>query len=109
MKRFLNLSVVLLVFLAFSCSSSHSSNDSDMFHDEDIVSQDSEIQDDDSDAQDSEIVDDYDENAELIYPDPVCIYIYPGQEDSKLCFGPVKTNVKCKANPKENEYVSNRV
>ncbi len=61
MKRFLNLSVVLLVFLVFSCSSSHSSNDSDMFHDEDIVSQDSEIQDDDSDAQGSEIVDDYDE------------------------------------------------
>ena len=60
MKRFLNLSVVLLVFLAFSCSSSHSSNDSDMFHDEDIVSQDSEIQDDDSDAQGSEIVDDSD-------------------------------------------------
>ena len=32
-----------------------------MFHDEDIVSQDSEIQDDDSDAQGSEIVDDSDE------------------------------------------------
>ena len=61
MKRFLNLSVVLLVFLVFSCSSSKSQNDSDMFHDEDIDSQDSEIQDDDSDAQGSEIVDDYDE------------------------------------------------
>ena len=105
MKRFLNLSVVLLVFLVFSCNSSHSSNDSDLIPDSDIDSDDTETVDDDSDLQDSEIVDDSDEYNEPIYPDPVCIYIYPGQEDSKLCFGPVKTDVKCKANPKENEYV----
>ena len=52
MKRFLNLSVVLLVFLAFSCSSSHSSNDSDIIPDEDIDSQDSEIVDDSNEISD---------------------------------------------------------
>ena len=46
MKRFLNLSVVLLVFLLFSCSSSHSSNDSDIIPDADADTQDSETQDD---------------------------------------------------------------
>ncbi|MBQ3367324.1 hypothetical protein IJG44_00320 [bacterium] len=46
MKRFLNLSVVLLVFLVFSCSSSHSSTDSDVIPDTDTDSQDSEIVDD---------------------------------------------------------------
>ena len=61
MKRFLNLSVVLLVFLVFSCSSSKSQNDSDMIPDEDIDLQDSEIQDDDFDSQYAEIVDDSDE------------------------------------------------
>ena len=108
------LGVLGLVFLIFSCSSSHSSNDSNIIPDEDIDSDDIETVDADSDSQDSEIVDDSDElpDEEIdpvypdpVYPDPVCIYIYPGQEDSKLCFGPVKTNVKCKANPKENEYV----
>ena len=110
MKKVLNLLVILLVFLVFACSSSKSQNDSDILPDEDIDSQDSETQDDDSDSQSSEIVDDSDETpdeyVEPVYPDPVCIYIYPGQEDSKLCFGPVKTDVKCKANPKENEYVT---
>ena len=110
MKKVLNLLVVLLVFLVFSCSSSHPSNDKDILPDEDIESQDSETRDNDSDSQDSEIVDDSDElpdeEIDPIYPDPVCIYIYPGQEDSKLCFGPKKTNVKCRVNPKENEYVT---
>ena len=58
MKRFLNLSVVLLVFLAFSCTSSHSSNDSDIISDEDIDSQDSEIVDD------SDTVSDQDNNSD---------------------------------------------
>ena len=106
MKRFLNLSVVLLVFLLFSCSSSKSRNDTDILPDSDADSDDTETVDDDSDSQDSEIVDDSDEYIEPVYPAPVCIYIYPGQEDSKLCFGPVKTDVKCNANPKENEYVT---
>ena len=64
MKKVLNLLVVLLVFLIFPCSSSHSSNDTDMIPDEDIDSQDSETQDDDSDAQDSEFVDDSDETSD---------------------------------------------
>ena len=110
MKKVLNLLVVLLVFLIFSCSSSKSQNDSDILPDSDADTQDSETRDDDSDSQSSEIIDDSDEtpNEEIdpIYPEPVCIYIYPDQEDSKLCFGPVKTDVKCNANPKENEYVT---
>ena len=101
--------ILFLIFLLFSCSSSKSQNDSDMIPDEDVDSQDSENQDDDSDSQSSEIVDDSDETPDEeidpIYPDPVCIYIYEGDEESKLCFGPVKTDVKCKANPKENEYI----
>ena len=109
MKRFLNLSVVLLVFLIFSCSSSKSQNDSDILPDVDADSDEIETLDDDSDSQYSEIIDDFDEtqdqDGEADSPAVNCIYIYPGQEDSKLCFGPVKTNVKCNANPKENEYV----
>ena len=57
MKRFLNLSVVLLVFLVFSCNSSHSSNDSDILPDSDADVQDSETVDDDSDSQSSKIID----------------------------------------------------
>ena len=103
-----------------------------MFHDEDIVSQDSEIQDDDSDSQDSEFVDvsdikptsDQDNDSDSDsgendsdsdtktddedygpLPDN-CIEIYPGRANSRLCLGPKKTNVKCNANPKENEYVT---
>ena len=104
------LGILGLIFLVFSCSSSKSQNDSDSIPDSDFDTQDIEIQNDDSDTQDSEIVDDSnempDEYVEPVYPEPVCIYIYEGQEDSKLCFGPVKTKVKCKANPKDNEYVT---
>ena len=101
---------VLVTLFFVSCSSSHSSNDSDIIPDEDIDLQDLETKDDDTDEEDFDFIDDSDEipdeYIEPVYPEPVCIYIYPGQEDSKLCFGPVKTNVKCKANPKENEYVT---
>ena len=65
MKRFLNLSVVLLVFLVFSCSSSKSQNDSDIIPNEDIDSDNIETFDDDSDSQYSEIVDDSDETPDL--------------------------------------------
>ena len=115
MKKVLNLLIVLSIFGLFSCSSSHSSTDSETIPDSDdsetIADEDTDSEEDydfidDSDLQDSEIVDDSDEYIEPFYPDPVCIYIYPDREDSKLCFGPVKTNVKCKANPKENEYVT---
>ena len=106
MAKYSKIIALFLIFLLFSCSSSHSSNDSDIIPDADANTPDSGIQDDDSDSQDYEIADDSDEYIEPIYPAPVCIYIYPGQEDSKLCFGPVKTDVKCNANPKENEYVT---
>ena len=55
----------IFIFLAFalfvSCSSSNSSNDSDMIPDGDSNSDDIETVDDYSDTQDAEIVDDYDE------------------------------------------------
>ena len=111
MSGHLRLFLVFLGLLLFvSCSSSKSQNDSDSIPYSDIDTQDSETVDDDSDTQEAEIVDDSDETpdeyVEPVYPDPVCIYIYPGQEDSKLCFGPVKTDVRCNANPKENGYVT---
>ncbi|MBP5406793.1 hypothetical protein J6Z19_06560, partial [bacterium] len=111
MSGHLRLFLVFLGLILFvSCSSSKSQNDSDTVPDSDIDTHDSETVDDDSDTQEAEIIDDFeeipDEYVEPVYPDPVCIYIYPGQEDSKLCFGPVKTDVKCKANPKENQYVT---
>ena len=53
--------VGMSVALLFSCSSSHSSNDSDILPDTDDDTQDSETVDEDSDSQGSEIVDDSDE------------------------------------------------
>ena len=61
MNKLLKLLVAMSVALLFSCSSSHSSNDSDILPDIDTDSQDSETVDDDSDTQEAEIVDDYDE------------------------------------------------
>ena len=61
MKKVLNLLVVLLIFLVFSCSSSKSENGTDVMPDGDADTQDSETQDNDSDLQSSEIVDDSDE------------------------------------------------
>lgn len=128
MTKFSKIIVLFLMFLLFSCSSSHSSNDSDMISDSDADSDDTETVDDDSDPQDSEIVDDSDEtpdqdsdsdsgkndsdsdtntNDEDYGPLPDnCIEIYPGQPNSRLCLGPKKTDVKCKANPEENGYVT---
>ena len=61
MKKIFILLWVVIALLLFSCSSSNSSNDSDILPDADEDTQDSEIQDDDSDSQGSEIVDDSDE------------------------------------------------
>ena len=119
MKKVLNLLVVLLIFLVFSCSSSKSQNDSDVISDDDIDSDDIETVDDDSDSQSSEIVDDLDETQDQDsdsdtetdeedygpLPDN-CIEVYPGQANSRLCLGPKKTDVKCNANPEENEYIT---
>ena len=59
---------LILLILFISCSSSHSSNESDILPDEDIDTLDSETQDDDSDSQDSEIVDDSDETPDADDP-----------------------------------------
>ena len=110
MQKYSKIIVLFLIFLVFSCSSSKSQNDSDMIPDSDADSDEIETLDDDSDSQDSGIVDDSDEVPDRYEDadshDVNCIYIYEGREDSKLCFGPVKTDVKCNANPKENEYVT---
>ena len=103
MQKYSKIIALFLIFFLFSCSSSHSSNDSDIVPDADADDSESIAVDDTDSEEDS---DESDEYVEPVYPDPVCIYIYPGQEDSKLCFGPVKTDVKCNANPKENEYVT---
>ena len=60
MKKLLRLLFIALFFLV-SCSSSHSSADSDAISDSDIDTQDSESADDDSDTQEAEIIDDFDE------------------------------------------------
>lgn len=61
MKKSAFISLVFLIsFSAVSCSSSHSSNDSDTIPDSDIDIQDSETVDDDSDYQDSDFIDDSD-------------------------------------------------
>ena len=61
MRKHLSLFLVFFcLFFLFSCSSSHSSNDTDIIPDGDSNSDDIETVDDDSDSQDSEIVDDSD-------------------------------------------------
>ncbi|MBR4531769.1 leucine-rich repeat domain-containing protein [bacterium] len=50
-----------MVFLVFSCTSSHSSNDSDILPDSDADAEEVENPDDDSDSQTYEIVDDFEE------------------------------------------------
>ena len=130
MQKLLNLLLVSLMILGlFSCSSSHSSNESDILPDTDTDSQDSETVDDDADSEeDLDFIDDSDEspdqdtdqdsdsgkndsdtdtNDEDYGPLPDnCIEVYPGKANSRLCLGPKKTDVRCKANPKENEYVT---
>ena len=120
MKKLMKfLLVFLMISGLFSCSSSKSQNDSDVISDSD--SDDSEsVADDDVDSEkDSDFIDDSEEksdqdadsdtdtNDEDYGPLPDnCIEVYPGKANSRLCLGPKKTNVKCKANPAENEYVT---
>ncbi|MBR4531781.1 hypothetical protein IKO70_05165, partial [bacterium] len=67
MKKLMNfLLVFLMISGLFSCSSSHSSTDSDVLPDSD----DSEtITDDDSDSQESEIIDDSDADSDVENPE----------------------------------------
>ncbi|MBP5590843.1 formylglycine-generating enzyme family protein [bacterium] len=127
MKRFLNLLVVLLIFLVFSCSSSKSQNDTDIISDSD--SDNTEIVNDNTDSEeDSDFIDDsyetpdqdtdqdsdsekHDSDTDTSDEDygPLpdnCIEVYPGQPNSRLCLGPKKTDVRCNANPTENKYVT---
>ena len=60
MKKMMFVCLIFLL-ISSSCSSSNSSNDTDILPDADLDSEDSETQDNDSDTQDSEIVDDSDE------------------------------------------------
>ncbi|MBO4698622.1 hypothetical protein J5690_03305 [bacterium] len=65
MKKCFILFAMLIAFLLFSCSSSHSTNDTDILPDSDADTQDWETVDDDSDSQSSEIVDDSEEQADI--------------------------------------------
>ena len=104
------LLVLLMISGLFSCSSSKSQNDSDVISDSDSDDSESIIDNDVDSEEDSDFIDDSeeksDQDADTDFPAVNCIYIYEGREDSKLCFGPKKTDVRCKANPKENEYVT---
>ena len=119
------LLVLLMISGLFSCSSSKSQNDSDIIPDSDSDAPETIVDDTDSE-EDSDFIDDSDEksdqdadsdsekhdsdtdtNDEDYGPLPDnCIEVYPGKANSRLCFGPIKTNVRCKANPAENEYVT---
>ncbi|MBP5590844.1 leucine-rich repeat domain-containing protein [bacterium] len=68
MKRVMFVVLIFVSLILISCSSSHSSNDSDSVPDSDTDMQDSEIVDGDSDLQDSEIVDDSDDDSDS--PEP---------------------------------------
>ena len=130
MRKHLSLFLLFFcLFFLFSCSSSNSSNDSDIIPDGDSDSDNTETVDDDADSEeDLDFIDDSDEspdqdtdqdsdsgkndsdtdtNDEDYGPLPDnCIEVYPGKANSRLCLGPKKTNVRCKANPAENEYVT---
>ena len=57
MQKYSKIIALFLIFFLFSCSSSHSSNDSDILPDGDADTEDSETVDYDSDSQSSEIID----------------------------------------------------
>jgi len=105
-----NIFILLMLFVFLfltSCNSNKPENDSDYFTDADLISENDEEQDeffDDSSDMDTEAEDDIDEIPDISYPDPTCIEIYDGDPESKLCFGPVKTNVKCNDFPGDGEY-----
>ena len=62
MKKYSAIFIFLAFALFVSCSSSNSSNDSDILPDSDINTQDSETIDDDFDSQDTDIIDDKDQS-----------------------------------------------
>ena len=103
--------IILLLFLSAyctSCNPQNSENDSDSFTDADItdmddLKEDFDIYDEESEA-DIEAEDDFDEIPDISYPDPTCIEVYEGDPESELCFGPVKTDVKCNKMPEDGEY-----
>ncbi|HNW15741.1 MAG TPA: hypothetical protein PKM15_03480, partial [bacterium] len=116
------MKVAILVFTLFliSCSSksqNQDSQDEQDLHDFDNTQPDidttvpdPDISDDLSDDLSDEVSDTESEDTEpdeipdIVYPEPTCIEIYEGDPESELCFGPVKTKVKCNAFPKDGEY-----
>jgi len=111
-------SIILLLFLFWSCTSCNTDNskpDSDIIPDEDSLIEDADISDESEDVEldnsndedtDSDSDLDSDEIPDSDYPEPTCIEIYEGNPESKLCFGPVKTDVKCNGSPEDNEFVT---
>jgi len=101
-----NILIIFLLIVFCSCTS-YNSNDPQTDKNSSINDLDTETIDDlsdDSSDMDTEAEDDFDEIPDISYPDPTCIEIYDGDPESKLCFGPVKTNVKCNDMPEDGEY-----
>ncbi|HPS31001.1 MAG TPA: hypothetical protein PLZ43_12145, partial [bacterium] len=99
----------LTVFCSYtSCNSNHYKTDSDSTIDEEDIDISDDLSDDLSDeVSDTESEDtEPDETPDIVYPEPTCIEIYEGDPESKLCFGPVKTDVKCNGSPEDNEFVT---
>jgi len=103
--------LIVLIFMNISCNSNKPEQDSDSFTDTDQISINDVEHDDYSDDISVESEEDYDESEDdfdeipdISYPDPTCIEVYDGDPESELCFGPVKTNVKCNKMPEDGEY-----
>lgn len=112
MYRSQKMLLMLFVFLlCTSCNSNNPDHDSDTFADVDSTVVDDlqegfDIYDEESEA-DIESGDDFDETPDISYPDPTCIEVYEGDPASELCFGPVKTDVKCNKMPEDGGVYNN--
>ncbi len=112
MKKYLIIFLLIAFCFCTACNSDHHKTDSDIIPDEDLLIEDTDISDDLSDDLSDEVSDTESEDTEpdeipdIVYPEPTCIEIYEGDPESKLCFGPVKTDVKCNAFPKDGEFVT---
>ncbi len=99
----MKVTILIFTLFLFSCNSGNSTLDTDNFSDAD--SSDYDEAEDVCDNDIEELIDEEpDEIPDIVYPEPTCIEIYEGDPKSKLCFGPVKTKVKCNGFPKDGEY-----
>ncbi|MDX9806851.1 MAG: SUMF1/EgtB/PvdO family nonheme iron enzyme [bacterium] len=102
-----NFVILSLLLLSISCNSGNSALDTDNFSDDDVSDYDEAVE-EEEDVYNNDVDEltdeETDEIPDIVYPEPTCIEIYEGDPKSKLCFGPVKTKVKCNGFPKDGEY-----